>query len=641
MFQICLIIGIGIMTFTSCSKDQTANGEAIGPSKVVITIGGVSDADVIANKAKASFASFGGTKIRNTGEAVVSNKRLKIGEFDIEVVSSEGSDISFGTGQPSNTVLSKSSTYASINKKAADTPMNNGIKYWLIMYNREAKKYEYSLQGVAGTVMTLDVIKNQDYDWWAYSYDSEDNIPAFSTSNPKIPTKSNRPLLYAKGTFKATSAGNNQLPIIFKHQLQQIKTEVSTRGLFGDITVMTASFAQNDYIKTGMFDVFGGALTGSLTTVPVTTLDFTNVDPGSTRFKSARYYTADLSLSSYKIDFTELQIKLINGQSINLTSTMPNGGKIQFDFNSPAAGKILLGSLDMWKVFPKKTILHAGGSLAYGYAADAKASFNFLNNPGNFGLSSNYFRIDGFAHKYISVSPNLLRNALSDPAQYPDVVICAMFSGYNTADYDALLKYINRGGVVFFMTETSTPYVTDFMKKLLDPNNAASAISIAGYDSGGAIYPIINATDVDVLTWPFGDIRNKNWGQDASQTLYIKNIPNGVVETYSSNTSNYAVQTGTSMFRHKTRNVFYVGDTGFLANELQRGIYNSFTIEPFATNNNDFPILKPIYGSAAAYNSPAYPKTYGSWAVANSILFGNAFAVLLAQSHYMGVDRTP
>lgn len=218
-----------------------------------------------------------------------------------------------------------------------------------------------------------------------------------------------------------------------------------------------------------------------------------------------------------------------------------------------------------------------------------------------------------------------------------------MFVGLNADDYAALVKYLERGGVVFLMIENHFGGMAqnNFFRKIFNSNTVITA----EHDSGGAIYKLTDE-DADVLSWPFDDVRGKYWGQDLSQTLYVDNIPASEldkIEIYSQSSVNFKAQypTAVSMFRHKTLNLFYAGDTGILSNEKQNGVYNATLLEPFATDGNNFPIPDPRYGAVAQTGSPESGKPAGGWQVHNSALFGNVFAYLVAQSHYMRLDKTP
>lgn len=517
--------------------------------------------------------------------------------------------------------------------------MENGVKYQILLYNKSTARFETSLQATAGEPTEIVVVKNQEYEWYAYSFDSKEEIPAIDLGNLVVPSQTDRPLLFAKGLITATQLGSTPLAITFQHQLAQLQVQVDARGMFGNIQELEASFVE-EYVKTGNFDLRTGAFTGQLTVVPVDKINFMDLEPGLSRLKLARYYTADLSLQKYAVQFSTLNLKLINDEVKALAGSFPEGGLVTFDnFVGSNQGKIQQGLLKMWKIFPRKKILHVEGSTLYSYAASnpKKASGAFICNPANFGLQSQYCRIDGFEHEIISgLSANAVSAALADPTLYPAIIIAGMFTNFTANDYDALYTYIERGGVVFLMIENlNTPHVTNFMQRMFGPQ-----VSIANDNAAGAKYTMTQS-DGEVLSWPFGDVRGKDWGEDASLTLFIKGIPEGVVEVYTTSARNFPASEGVSMFRHKTKNFFYVGDTGFLSNEKQNGQYTSTIIEPFATTSSDLPAAHSRYGALARLVSPDYPQAAGSWQAHNSIIFGKVFAFLEATSDYMGVNKTP
>ena len=65
------------------------------------------------------------------------------------------------------------------------------------------------------------------------------------------------------------------------------------------------------------------------------------------------------------------------------------------------------------------------------------------------------------------------------------------------------------------MIETySPPNVLNFMQRLFQSN-----VSIELSDSGGAVYPILS-NDEAILSGPFGDLHNANWGQDVPHLVH-------------------------------------------------------------------------------------------------------------------------
>jgi len=355
----------------------------------------------------------------------------------------------------------------------------------------------------------------------------------------------------------------------------------------------------------------------------------------------ASYYTADVNTKSFQVEFFDLKVKLMNGTTETLTEKFPDGGTVVFgDYTGSSKGKVLNGVLKMWKVFRKMKILHLESSDDYSYGASnpLKASGAFLRNPYNFGPESNYVRTEGFVHSKMYVAGNRLRDSLANPAKYPDIIISGMFSGFLQADYDALYNFIERGGVVFLMIENPTSIVDNFMTKLF-----GTTVKSTYHDLGGAYYKL-TSDDTEVLNYCFGDVRGKHWGQDASQTLYLTGVPEDAVYTYSYHSQNFPKFDGITMFRHKTKNLFFVGDCSILSNYYRNGTYPGYDLCPFATTTDgtDFPVPKKYctYPRPESLDFGNF-SGYGYAEVYNGTLFGNVFARLIATSQYMGVNRNP
>lgn len=648
VFNFLIFTIIVVISLSSCSKDEKKEALPDGSTKISVSIGSITGEDVTTPKGKSMSAG----SLMMTEETILKRETIKNRDnIEIDITTAIGEDLSFGENTPYRAInkadrpaIAKQMSSPNGFHIAANIPMEVGVKYWLVLYNKASQKYEHSLQAASGTKVELEVVKNQEYEWYAYSYDSEDNITPLNVNNPEIQTKVDKPLLYASGTITATETGSTPLVIVFKHQLQQVKLRIDTRGVFGNITTLLAKFAQNTTIKTSAFNIKTGNMTGSLNTSPISNLIFTNVESDSDRQLEARYYTAELSNRTYTIDLDQLSVVLPNGGSESLPVQDLSIQDRTFSFTTGGAGKVHYAKVEVYKVIPTKKILHIEGNAVYSYAASnpAKASGAFLRDVRNFSSVSPYVRVRGFEHDVQSSGANQLRNALANPATWPDIIIAGMFTGFTQADYDALEIYVRRGGVVFLMIENTNlgrPEV--FFQRIFN----STAVTMKLYDISGSIYKL-NSVDSDVLGWPFDDTRGKYWGQDGSSTLYIENIPANEKEKifiYSESAVNRNNQQpgSVSMFRHKTFNLFYVGDTGFLSNEKQWGQYTSATIEPYATNEQNFPVPHTAYGRAAESNSPEAGTPIRGWHVHNSAIFGNVFAYLIAQAHYMELDRSP
>ncbi|MCL8000840.1 hypothetical protein M8994_21860, partial [Brucella sp. 21LCYQ03] len=186
--------------------------------------------------------------------------------------------------------------------------MQQGVKFWIALYNTTTKRYEHSVQGTSGTPLSLAIVRGQDYEWWAYSYNSTESIPEVNPENPIIETTTDKPLLYAKGKINFSNSGDNRLAILFINQLKQIRIDVDTRGLFGDIETANVSFL-DDYIKTAEFNLYDGQLSADLHTQKIDQVVWKD-NPETGREKYTTYYTSDFSQDSYSIIMRDLIVKV-------------------------------------------------------------------------------------------------------------------------------------------------------------------------------------------------------------------------------------------------------------------------------------------------------------------------------------------
>lgn len=276
-------------------------------------------------------------------------------------------------------------------------------------------------------------------------------------------------------------------------------------------------------------------------------------------------------------------------------------------------------------VIPTKSIVHLGGTGDHGYSAFEDASRNLLNEPANFGTTAtSIVKAEGFTH----TRPVGASNIVTALNAKPDIVITGYPYTPSASEITALVSYMNAGGVVIAHLEGAAS-IQNFMRSIFGD----AAITATGRNGGGAVYSIVNYND-EILNGPFGDVRGKNWGEDASPTVAVTNLPASMITAYSSasaiNSTN--TYTGSTMFKHNSLNLFYVGDAGFLSNFNANGTTTSNTAYPFATTVNNFPIEKAAYGGAGNGYSA------GSMQVQNSIIFANALAWAIKQAQFNGIN---
>lgn len=624
--------------FESCSKDVDQIGSEAQVS-LSFSIGGIYD-DNSNNLLKANTINNNFSLEEKKGIGVNSISK-KNGNIVLDMITEE-----------SRIIDSFPSSISDINKKLANTVnMKNNIRYRILVYTMDNDLIA-STEGTVGERLNISVTRNQSYKWYAYSFNTTDQIPdptlsPNSPSNPSIITPYTTTLLYASnstGTPLITANGT-PISIIFKHQLTQLNVELDARGMFADIVTLDANF-QGDYVKTSSFDLLTGQKFGQLSSANISQISFISKDEDSDRIKLAKYYTADPSLTQYSIKVTSLTVRYPNNNTEDMMSKISGNETVTFGtFDNSNVGYSLKGLLKLWLVLPTKSMLHYGtGAANRGYdAAEGSTSGYFVRSPYNFSPTSDYFKIDGFTHTQVISGSNRMRDALADPATFPDVIICGIFDGMNANDYDALEKYLKRGGVVFLMTESTDTDLRNFFRNLFNNQN----ITIARHDGGGAVYKF-NDVDARVSNGLFGDVGGAYWGQDRSLTQYISNIdPNDIVVYSGISVNGATTYDGVTMFRHKDLNLFFTGDTGFLASTQQAagGAVNSNTGYPFATiggsgTDKYFPTTK-AFGTASNANALEPRMSAGSWQVSNAIIFANALSWMLERAHFDPVDRSP
>lgn len=653
MFQFFMIVALGTALISSCSKQKGDEVNPDGSTTISVNIGGVRQATTASPKTK------GGTKIAATANNKLKphDRILTNGDMKMSFTSFEEDNLSFGgnTTYPTIKKVKIASTNAqrnslSINPLAiAETvPMPIGVKYWLVLRNQATQRFEYSLQAVSGTELTLDIVKNERYDWYAYSYNNTDDIPPLDPNNPQIQTYTDKPLLYASGTVRRISPGNEPLKIEFEHQLKQIKVQIDTRGIFGDIISHGAEFMESNYIKTGKFNVLGGTFT-NLTTVPTTNLTFEDLVQGSSRAKITSFYSSDLTVNSYAVKFTALTVALPDGTNSDLLQSFPGGREEIFTFSQDSKGKIHYAQIDIWRNITEKRVVHFEPDPDYSYTASQtdRPSGAFFRNTTNFGPNvSSHMRIQPLHHE-VRLRPSAGdiyerlegRNTLRTD---PDILIISAYHSYNSSDYGALVRYLERGGAVFLMTSNDgNQALQDHFFSDIFPNSPQ--LSTTQADEMGAIYRLKDI-DPNILSWPFDDAREKYWGSHSRGTLYIDNLSAADladIVVYSNGSVNYANHrlNSISMFRHKKLNLFFVGNNGFAASRVQtldgEGPYAGD--DPFTINSDSYPVPRLHYGERSETGAIEI-KSVAGWKVHNSTLFANTISWLIMQSHLNGAN---
>lgn len=233
--------------------------------------------------------------------------------------------------------------------------------------------------------------------------------------------------------------------------------------------------------------------------------------------------------------------------------------------------------------------------------------------------------------------------------------------GYNTEFYrsgnasdkakcEKLVEFVKTGGILMICSEQSTSN-GNFLNLLF--NNPNPAISSAGGAGAGSNYtlgfnnsnmpadmkPYYCKDDDPILRGPFDDIVGRNWGEDASTTMYVTNLPLDEVVIYSGareigNTSRPA--SGVTIFRHRDYPFVFIGDGGFNSAEARTYANVNSGVCPFVLTS------KTINGKTYT-NYPTFRLNFGGSGnrVYNTAFTANAFAWCIMKAEELRKQNNP
>ncbi|MDR0371668.1 MAG: hypothetical protein LBH80_07460 [Prevotellaceae bacterium] len=308
--------------------------------------------------------------------------------------------------------------------------------------------------------------------------------------------------------------------------------------------------------------------------------------------------------------------------------------------SNSATGKTTC-SVDVMVVYAKTKILGIGNTSTYGYnIADQNGNVNMsqyfeygackvLKASLNFGKdTTSLVKVDSLLFVDVDI-PNAgdLQNLIDN--HEPDIIVMAYnYRPTDVTTFDALDDYLQKNGVVIAAIEDTNTAELLFRRTL--KNNAITCVS---YKPFGTIYTFrkadksrsVNLVNDELLNGPFGDVREKYWGEDASLTAAMTNVPDEDVIVYSDGRFNNMQpapdeEDMITICRFKDRNLVWIGDGGFWAAGLNDVEIKASANCPFYYDDD----FKPV------------PKLFGntfSTDIHNSIFFANmmSWAIKTAQ----------
>ncbi|GEM_PF-2466681 len=305
-----LLLGVLFSSFlASCNKDTSSAVDLpSGDATLSIDVAGIDDED---DGGKESRASVSKTSVMSSVEGEILNSKE---------VSFEGLDAIVSTSKglkgERRVVVADNKTGKSSSEKRAFM-MVPGVNYRILLYLNGT--FVKSIAAQSGVATHVEVQKDVEYDWYAFSFNSVYPIPDVSnTGAPTIDSETDRPLLYASGKVMVTGEGvvDKPLRIQFAHRTARVSAEISARGLFAGIQSVEATFENPDYIKKGTLNLLTGQY-DNISSVALGNLNFvSSTTAAKDTLKVVQYYTAGQGTGSQiKINVKTLTLKLDLGDT--------------------------------------------------------------------------------------------------------------------------------------------------------------------------------------------------------------------------------------------------------------------------------------------------------------------------------------
>jgi hypothetical protein len=315
-----------------------------------------------------------------------------------------------------------------------------------------------------------------------------------------------------------------------------------------------------------------------------------------------------------------------------------------------------------------------------GSAYHTNSAYNMLSSPYNFGsMDESTHKVEGFriigyhvaGDSEATPSPTLHErnwhvNSLRDWLNNlnPDVIAVGSYHDgsavrFNANEMRLLNEYLDNGGaLILFDTGEAAVSHSEYLARLMesffgpvgsntstaggrhvgqftDGLNGSTITDVKRFTtpgSGGVMQ--FNDTNDPILNGPFGDIRGMKWGTHYGRAGVKTDLIADEIITLSdgleySGGSVSGSDVYTTIFRHKSKNLLWVGCDGFLTGYYRAQItptYNNLC--PFYTDETNYfaPIKRQWYGAGSA-STPTFD-------VYNSVFFANAVAWALTVTNH-------
>ncbi|MDR1516926.1 MAG: hypothetical protein LBS52_02305 [Dysgonamonadaceae bacterium] len=538
------------------------------------------------------------------------------------------------------------------------------------------------------------------------------NPASVSIVNTSIGPQAENPDLLYSAQAKTLVNGANTLTIDFNHTWTWINVILDSSDLM-DESIFAAAAKIGPTYNSGTLALGTGAITGAsagagldstaivwnatefnpaATATPSGNPEYDPAAPTSGPHKNQvvtavpmRVCMSGTGAAAAKLTFAPASIyagtddanKLPNGKWQNLSF----GHAMQQGYRYTIRIKLLIPKL-------KVAILAATPTNDYGYnpAGTTSRSGSILKAANNFGVTGTVVcaGFDFVAYSYEPLNADLKKwiTGEGNDGQIADIVYMAYIHYFTTtaitSTFTGWLKdYMKKGGaVVLFPNAAYGNNIATAMADMIfndSGNGPFPSATLGSSTPSGSIHPLpgnplyYNSGNPDaqaaaamaalandpILNGPFGDVRDKQWGNDADNDvgfLGLSEAPGNGLTIYSRGTDingtspNHNAITTVNGFKYETEdyNWVYFGDGGFMSLNDTWANYGEnwtrtadWTICPLNVSNIDGlcrPLPRPFFGNATSVL--ANRKT-----VYNSIIYANMWAWAIKKSYYYKKKR--
>ncbi|MBP3944077.1 hypothetical protein J5U18_10995 [Sphingobacteriaceae bacterium WQ 2009] len=271
--------------------------------------------------------------------------------------------------------------------------MDANVSYRLILYakNGDSFQFEQAVDLKSGRKTEIDIVKGVQYQWYAYSYNMEDDLsPLNDMSNPNIESSFDKELLYDAGTFSLRDIGSHHLHIKFKQQLSRIGLKVNSKGIFGTITAIKVHHLSEIPLSASIFNLKEGVFTNVARERKVNVGDTLTLKSllGDKEILQAYYYSStplslpknfEVNLTNLAVEYDDKSTEVLIGENGKNTASQ----RLSFGDYQAAIGKSSVGNINL---------IHGGVNV--GGIVWAKGNLYYDNGNYKFRLSGlfNYFQ---------------------------------------------------------------------------------------------------------------------------------------------------------------------------------------------------------------------------------------------------------